>query len=195
MRNIAIGCQDELAPWMIDAMYEFRHEMFVHRLGWSLPLIQGTERDQYDHENTVYFMAHNGDGEVTACARLLPTTGSYMLPELFPELLGAAPAPNDSTTWELSRFAIDVRSTREGCVLSLSKPTLELLGSVIAFSRQRGIEQLALVTSIAIEKLLMRAGVGVQRIAPPAHIHGGRHVALFIAVAESAERNASIDLH
>ena len=122
MAAIRVGSQNQLAPEMLDSMHEFRRAMFVGRLDWALPLIGGTERDQYDTAEAIYLIAYHEDARrVTACARLLPTTGSYMLPELFPELLGETPAPRHPSIWELSRFAADVRSSAGGRVLSFSE--------------------------------------------------------------------------
>jgi N-acyl-L-homoserine lactone synthetase len=178
---IAIGNRGEFAPVLMQSMHEFRREMFVQRLGWSLPLLGGHERDQYDRDDTVYFVAVDSAESVTACARLLPTTGAYMLPDLFPQLLGTATAPHDLTIWELSRFAANVRTTREGRVLSLSRTTFELLSSVLDFARERAIEHLVLVTSIAIERLLLRSSFEVHRMAAPAYVNGSLCVALLIS--------------
>jgi acyl homoserine lactone synthase len=177
---IAIGNRAEFAPVLMESMHQFRREVFVQRLGWSLPLLEGHERDQYDRDDTVYFLAVDSQECVTACARLLPTTGAYMLPELFPQLLGGISAPSHPTIWELSRFAADVRMTREGRVLSLSRPTLELLSSVLSFARGHEIEYLVLVTSIAIERLLLRTRFDVHRVAAPERVNGAACVALLI---------------
>jgi N-acyl-L-homoserine lactone synthetase len=195
MTTIRIGSQSELPPQMLESMHEFRREVFVGRLGWALPQIGGTERDQYDTADAVYLIACDEAERVTACARLLPTTGSYMLPELFPQLLSGAPAPMHSSVWELSRFATEVRAGAGGRVLSLSEATLELLEGVFALARQYGVERLVLVTSIGIERLLLRAGFEVHRLAAPARVGNAMSVALFIGVPRSLHRPADADLH
>ena len=188
MPSIAIGNRNELAPQLLSEMHAFRHEVFIRRLGWSLPLVEKIERDQYDHEDAVYLMACDTESRVTACARLIPTTGAYMLPDVFPELLGGAAAPRDPAVWELSRFATNVRATHEGRVLSLSQPTLDLLNSVFSFARQRRIKQLVLVTSVAIERLMIRAGLDAHRMGAPAQVFGTLCVALVLEVGESEEQ-------
>jgi acyl homoserine lactone synthase len=177
---ITIGARKELTPEVVSSMHEFRHEIFVRRLRWSLPLLDGVERDEYDIEDAVYFIARDASDDITACARLLPTTGPYLLLEKFPHLLGNNPAPCDPQVWELSRFATNMRKTREGRVLSLSQPTLDLLDAVISFARQRAVQRLALVTSIPIERLLLRAGFDAHRIAAPVPMSDGLFVALYI---------------
>jgi N-acyl-L-homoserine lactone synthetase len=113
-----------------------------------------------------------------------------MLPELFPCLLGGSPAPNHAAIWELSRFATSVRASGEGRVLSLSRPTLELLDLVFDYSRLCKIERLVLVTTIAIERLMLRAGLEAHRMGPPSLTNGSRCVALFIEVPQKRSDEA-----
>lgn len=188
---ITIGGQRDLNAHVLNSMYEFRHAAFVRRLGWSLPLLDGVERDQYDNDSAVYFIVRDDSDHVTACARLLPTTAPYMLSDLFAELLGTEPTPRDPAIWELSRFATSVRKSGAGRILSLSEPTLDLLKTVFRFSQTHMVKQLLLVTSIAIERLLLRATFNVHRAAPPVRMPDGLFVALFIDVPDSAARTAS----
>lgn len=182
---ITIGRRADLPPHVVSSMHAFRHAIFVHRLGWTLPMLDGVERDQYDNEHAVYFITRDEVDQITACARLLPTTSDYMIPDLFSALLGEQPAPKDWRIWELSRFATSVRQSREGRVLSLSQPTLELLDSIFVFAQEGCIERLLVVTSIAIERLLLRAQYDVHRLAPPAYVGCAFAVALAIEVARS----------
>jgi N-acyl-L-homoserine lactone synthetase len=173
-------------------MHAFRHEIFVRRLGWSLPMLEGVERDEYDNDHTVYFVARDTLGNVTACTRLLPTVTRCMLTDLFGELLGGNPPPCDPSIWELSRFATNVRKTGDGRVLTLSEPTLSLLGAVLEFARQQKLKRLVLVTSVAIERLLIRSGFHVHRLAAPHRTPDDLLVALFIEVEpQDADQQAT----
>lgn len=183
---ITMGERNELAPEIVDSMHAFRNEVFVRRLGWSVPMIDGVERDQYDNENAIYFVMRDASGGVTACARLLPTMTPCMLSDLFSELLGSHAPPHDPTVWELSRFAASVRKSGDGRVLSLSQQTLDLLEAVFEFARQHGVEQLALVTSVAVERLLIRGALDVRRVAAPRRMPDGLFVALYIRVPSAA---------
>jgi acyl homoserine lactone synthase len=182
MTTAAMGSSRQLTANVMTLMHRFRHDVFVKRLGWFPPLANGLERDQYDTEDAKYLVMMGASGTVTACARLLPTTGAYMLPDLFPQLLDGCAPPRSCAIWELSRFATSVRETREGRILSLSQPTLDLLELVLVLARQQKVARLILVTSIGIERLMLRAGVAVDRIAPPSIVDGNLCVALFIAV-------------
>jgi len=182
MTTVAMGSSSQLHRGVMSLMHDFRHDVFVGRLGWSLPLENGIERDKYDTPDAQYVVVSESEDRVTACARLLPTTQAYMLPELFPQLLGSLPAPHAEDTWELSRFATSVRGTREGRVMALAKPTLELFELVLDFARQRGVKRLLFVTSIAVERLMLRAGFASHRLAAPAILGGCPCVALVLDV-------------
>lgn len=182
MTTLTMGNSDQLGANIMNLMDAFRHDVFVKRLGWALPMLNGVERDEYDTKDAKYVVMRDEDERVTACARLLPTTKSYMLPELFPQLLGGCPEPRDTSTWELSRFATSVRHTRNGRILALSKPSLDFLDLVFDFARQENIARLVLVTSVGIERLVLRAGVQAHRVAAPALVDGTLTVALFIEV-------------
>ena len=183
MSTFAMGSSCQLSAQVLDMMHTFRHEVFVKRLKWSLPLVGGVERDQYDTPQAKYVLISDGSDRVTACARLLPTTSAYMLPDLFPQLLGGASAPRDPAVWELSRFATSVRQTRGGRALSFSRPTLEFLDLIFGFARWHDIACLIFVTTVQIERLLLKAGFPVHRIAAPAVVDGRLSVALFIEMA------------
>jgi N-acyl-L-homoserine lactone synthetase len=182
MTAVAMGTNSELRVDLLSLMHQFRHEVFVKRLGWSLAAVNGQESDQYDTAQAKYVVMTDEDERVTGSARLLPTTSPYMLPDLFPQLLAGGRAPRDSVIWELSRFATSVRESHDRRALSLTDHTLELLESVFDLARQHGVERLILVTSIGIERLMLRAGLDAHRMGPPATVDGTLCVALFIEV-------------
>jgi acyl homoserine lactone synthase len=190
MATISVGTCGQLGTRILNLMHEFRHDVFVKRLKWKLPAGDEVERDQYDTSHARYVVVSDDSERITACARLLPTTERYMLPELFPQLLGDCDTPRDHTIWELSRFATTVRETGEGRILSLSKPTLDFLGLVLDFAQRHNIERLIFVTSIGIERLMLRAGVCAHRLGPPAVVDGHLTVALFIEVERTVEAGA-----
>jgi N-acyl-L-homoserine lactone synthetase len=199
MTAVAMGSRMDLGSRTVSLMLEFRHDVFVKRLGWALAGTNGRETDRYDSEDAQYVVMTDAHGRITGSARLLPTTTSYMLPDLFPQLLGGEAPPRDSKVWELSRFAASVRARGDGRVLSLSDRTFELLHQVFELARRHDVARLLLVTSIGIERLMLRAGLAAHRIAPPASVDGELCVAVFIEVpalraterysAETAEKH------
>ena len=88
----------------LDGMFRLRDEVFHKRLGWDVLSQGGLERDKFDDMDPVYLIARANERRVDGCTRLLPTTGPYMLSDVFPQLLQGEDAPQDAFTWELSRF-------------------------------------------------------------------------------------------
>lgn len=161
----------------------YRYDVFVGQLGWELPCAQGYDQDQFDIAEAIHLAARADDGHVVGCARLLPTTGRYLLAELFPQLLGTLPAPCDAEVWELSRYAArDTRGAADAAAeLRIGKQVL--LQSVRTASRH-GARRLVFCTSVAIERLAKRWGVDIRRLAAPQRLGSQLLVAALIECNE-----------
>jgi acyl homoserine lactone synthase len=163
-------------------MFELRHDVFSVRLGWDVESHDGQERDHFDNlAQAAYVIAKSDTNEVDACWRLLPTTGPYMLRDTFPQLLGAAPAPNDPRVWEMSRFAVatDRVATATG---SFGPITKALFVECARFARIHGIHRYVTVTTLPIERMIRQLGVNVQRIGDSVRIGVVKAVAVEIQV-------------
>ncbi|SAL44535.1 autoinducer synthesis protein [Caballeronia sordidicola] len=109
MSSIVAGRLEDLPSDIRRHLGAFRHRVFVQRLHWEIPGVSAhatSEWDEFDGGSTVHLVALSADEKVCGCARLMPTTGPYLLREIFPELAGQDGAPPSSPTiWEMSRFA------------------------------------------------------------------------------------------
>lgn len=164
--EIVAGTQITLAHDMLERMARFRYRVFVQLLGWSLPCRDGIELDQFDREDTLYLVARQGE-DVVGMARLLPTQRPYLLGEVFPQLMGSLPAPQDASVWELSRFtAVDPEPGAEGGTSrQFSSPAaVDLLRSALKLAAEHGVRRLITVSPVGVERLLRRAPL---RASPP----------------------------
>ena len=100
-----VGSTSDLPRQWIHELAQYRHRVFVERLGWQLQGEPGIEFDAFDRPDTVYVIARGEHGRIVGCSRLLPTTAPYLLSHVFPELLEGCPPPGSPQIWELSRFA------------------------------------------------------------------------------------------
>ncbi len=173
---------DGRLPEDVDAaLAHYRHRIFVEQLGWSLPCAdEGSERDQYDRDDTVYVVARDKSGGICGCARLLPTTRPYLLQELFSFLLadGTEP-PTAADVWELSRFAasgLDDPLGDQGAAWAVQP----MLASVVECAVKLGARQLIGVTFLSMERLFRRIGVHAHRAGPAQRIDGRMVVACWI---------------
>lgn len=110
MQEILIGRPSwkNISAPLLDSMFALRHEMFAERLQWQVQSQHGKEKDWFDRLEPTYIVARHPEDtrRATGSWRLLPTTGPYMLKDVFPELLHGQAAPSDPTIWEASRFAV-----------------------------------------------------------------------------------------
>jgi N-acyl-L-homoserine lactone synthetase len=107
-------------------MHRDRKRVFVDRLGWNVPVVDGEfEIDQFDTDHAVYLLDLDAAGRHQGSIRLLPTTEPHLLSEVFPHLCDAG-APRDEATWEITRMmtapdAIDRRATHTRLTVAVTE--------------------------------------------------------------------------
>jgi N-acyl-L-homoserine lactone synthetase len=183
--EMKITCHDDtaLTTSRRAALARYRYDVFVGRLGWNLPCEPGYDQDQFDLPQAIHLVAEADDEHILGYARLLPTTGDYLLGNLFPELLGGALPPSDPTLWELSRYAAsDTRGlSKADAEVAVGK---HVLLTAIQVAAQAGACGLMFCTTVAIERLAMRWGVSIRRLGPPVRNNGQLLVAALIEFTE-----------
>lgn len=169
-----------LNPRDIDGIHRLRYQAFRERLQWDIPTIDERERDDYDELHPV-FVTVRDDQRVLACCRLLPTIGSYMLRDTFPELLAGQEAPVADDVWEISRFAV-TREARAG--LRFTTLPAALIRETARFALANGIREYVFVTTVGFERLLARMGVHLERFGQPLQIGIEKSVAIRVFMDE-----------
>ena len=150
-------------------MYRLRHAVFHDRLGWDVTSDNGMEYDEFDELKPVYILARANNGAVEGCWRLLPSTGPYMLKDVFPQLLDGAPAPRAPDIWELSRFAV-ASEQADGPGFGFSDVPMRMMQTAGRFARRNGIRRYVTVTSVAVERLIKKQGLHLSRLGPTLRI-------------------------
>ena len=167
MTCIAAGRMDDLPPDIRLGLGAYRYDVFVRRLGWALAHDAGgeaSEWDQFDCDATVHVVALGTGRLVCGCARLLPTTGPYLLRDVFPQLLGQHPPPVSPMVWELSRFAASVPRPQMGRACARDAPGMALFPYALAVAASLGATSIVGVVTLSIERLYRRASIDLQRI-------------------------------
>ncbi len=173
---IQIGARREFQSLELWEMYRLRAKIFKERMGWDIPVLSGMEIDGYDALDPHYLLIKDNNS-VRGCWRLLPTEGPYMLRDTFPQLLNGRMAPCDARVWELSRFAIDNEGEQGFGFTNLA---LDTMRSLFQFGMNKGIDLYVTVTTTAIERMMRRAGIVIERFGPPMQIGVEKTVALAI---------------
>ena len=161
--SITIGDLSALGFARSRAVFRLRHRIFKDRLDWAVSSHNGEERDVFDDSNAIYVLDEDLIGEVNGCLRLIPSVRPYMLESVFSCLLDGRLAPRASNVWELSRFAYeaDTVSTRGW---GFSERALMLVRGAVAYALLRRIVRYVLVTSIAVERMMLRQGIHCYRL-------------------------------
>ena len=136
-------------------MYCLRHRVFKERLGWNVTSIDGREQDKYDDLGPVYLLCRNECDEVEGCWRLLPSTGPYLLKDVFDDLLYGHPAPQDAKIWEISRFAIQLSQKNYRSLAAVHEITGRMFERLFEFGLEHGIVRIVGVTDVLCERLLV----------------------------------------
>ena len=185
---------ESLPKYLYEALGRYRYRVFVERLGWRLDTPPGIERDQFDRPDTVHVIARDEEHQIVGCARLLPTTGPYLLGKVFPQLMNGLPPPSTPDVWELSRFAVvDLHTWRTG--ISGQKPSaleVDILRRSADYVTSKGAKRLLTVSPLAMERLLRKTGFHVHRAGPPVLVDGSPTFACWIELDDpfSTGRNA-----
>lgn len=162
---------------LLDGMYKLRHTVFAERLKWTSLNNSQREIDLYDVINPVYLICRDPDGDVVGCWRLLPTTGPFMLKDIFSHLLWGTPPPEQSDTWEISRFAIDPQWRDYDSLGAVGSVVGQMLLDLFDFSEANGITRIVAASDIRFDRILKRAGLITTHYGPAVRMENSYAVA------------------
>ena len=138
------------------SMHQLRRAVFKERLGWDVNVVNRLELDQFDLPDAHYLVHTAPDGRVNACTRLLPTTGAYLLADVFAELVdGEMPRAHD--IWESTRFYADP-ATAPANIAAV------LMAGMLEFGLYAGLRAYVSVSDIRMEPIMRRAGWNPLRL-------------------------------
>lgn len=194
MLHSQVGTRGSLQSHLEAELAMYRHRVFVERLGWKLPGdADGMERDQFDDEATVYAMIHDADGDVCGCARLLPTTGPYLLCEVFSHLMGGQELPCADEVWELSRFTTESVSDVGLSADDARERFRTLLRAVVEAAVRRGARRLITFSYVGVERIARRFGLHVHRAGRVHQVDGRPVLAFWIELDEQTMAALGLD--
>ncbi len=179
---------------LLRGMYKLRHQVFNQRLHWDVQDFGEMEIDQFDYRNPHYIIAKNHGKKITGCWRLIPTTEKYMLEEVFNYMLGNEALPKSKEIWELSRFAV---TDKKPAGHTLSEATVFMIKEIIDFALNKNISGYLAVTSVGVERLMISAGIPMQRIGSKKSISIGnvKSVLCLIPINEKFIKATNILIH
>lgn len=188
--NIMYAKASQLKLVDLNQIFSYRYAVFVERLKWTLPDAgAGLEVDQFDRDST-YHVCIRDAGTTVGYARLIPTTETYLLSEVFPELMDAALIPRSSAVWELSRFcSVDLRSPNGHGRQADFWGCQEVLRAAVQCALEHDVKRLIAVSAVAMERILCRLGVNASKASPTMQLHGHSVFAFWIEL-DDVTKNA-----
>jgi len=158
MIDIVTAASVGLKSKALEDMHRLRHRVFKERLRWDVRSKNGMERDEYDDLDAIYLLAYDDTETLRGTWRLLPTTGPYMLRDVFSDLMEDQAMPSARTVWEVSRFAAepDDSVSEELGLASLNRTCNELFCGIAEFGLANGITEIVSAYDIRIARLLKR---------------------------------------
>ncbi len=166
------------------SMHRLRHKIFIEEQSWPLGDICslcGMERDDFDVPSARYIVRVNGQGDVDACMRLLPTSGPYLLGMKFGDLIQKIPKPNSPRIWEVSRLCAD-----RGVATDVAG---QLIAAMLEFGLAYGVTAYVSVSDVRMEPALRRCGSVFSRIGEPRRCGGDLIVGQIFKVSEAILRD------
>lgn len=169
--------------------YRLRHKVFAESLKWVPETDDKQEMDLYDMWGTTVGLVRD-DGAVVGVARILPSSGQFMLEKEFGALLpDGYQVRKNSDTAEITRLAVDPEIRDRG--LS-SKMMLALLKGVYQWAVENDIRYYYLEVEHRFFRTLRALGfpcemIGTPVVLPPA---GASSVAALYDMVRFDEENA-----
>lgn len=155
------------------AMWQDRRRVLIDRLGWDLQSPDGChELDQYDGDDTLYLIVWQAEtGRHLGSVRLLPSTGSHMLRDIFPHLC-ANGVPLGPEVWEITRLVTAPGLSRTEALQVRRQLSVALFEHALA----AGIARYTMVTHLPWLPSLLGVGWDAEPLGLP-HGEGANAIA------------------
>ena len=152
------------SPEELAQAYRLRHKVFAETLRWVPPTDDGQEMDMYDLWGTsIGLVGH--DGQVLGLARLLPSSGQFMLEQDLSMLLPPGHVVRkERDTAEITRMALDPAITDKG--LS-SRLLLSLIKGIYQWSLVHDVRYFYLEVEHRFFRVLQAIGIPCDPLGPP----------------------------
>ena len=168
---------------VVEAMYRFRHRIFVDMLGWqAIAREDRRDVDAYDHDQAIYFVTLER-GEVVACSRLIPSLSPNICATEFAEYATLRPIPRGPTIYDYSRFAVAAdRFAPEEC----NRLKALQVASVFDYCQRRGITSCISFTLAHTLPQYIAAGVRATPLGLPVTLDGSSYVSVQFEMSDQS---------
>lgn len=152
------------------AMHADRKRVFVDRLKWDVPVIDGCyEMDGFDDEHAIYLVATDPrSGAHLGSVRLLPTTRPHLLGNIFPMLVEGE-VPRGPDVFEITRLCTSPALADWEAHNAIRE---RLATALIEYALMAGISRYTMMTHVTYLSQLLATGWDVEPLGLPREIDG-----------------------
>jgi acyl-homoserine lactone synthase len=169
-------------PELMEKIWRYRHVQFVERLGWKeLSSPDGRETDRFDTDDAIH-LAIEKDNAIAGYTRLLRTSGSHLLSDIYPEIMEGRDWPRSDDVYEWTRCIADEKAGRIGDV----QVSHMLITGVLEFCLTAGIKGLIVETHPKLVTWMLETGYKVETLHTPQVINNVPVVPVFIGATRAA---------
>jgi acyl-homoserine lactone synthase len=156
--------------WELLEMHRHRKTVFIDQMGWEIDCSEGLEIDEFDGPGAIYLLDLDAKGGLQSSVRLLPTDCPHLMSEVFPHLCRDG-VPRGPLIWEASRYC-----PSPGIADAAERRTrlAAMIAGVIETGLLFGIEQVTLVTSLALKRTAAVSGWRLKPLGEPVTACGER---------------------
>jgi acyl-homoserine lactone synthase len=166
--------------------HRLRHEVYIVERKWAgLQDRGGLEYDQFDDDDTIYFLKID-NGQVIGGHRMYPTTKPHLLSEIGRQLASVRGVPTGPQIFEWTRLHVK-RERRDGGRFG-SAVIGELFCGGLEYALQEGIRELSLQFEVYWFSRFQQQGWKIEPLGLPTLIDGDWWVGGVIPVTEDAVR-------
>lgn len=175
---------------VLNGSFRLRREVFVDRLGWSLPAAgraveTGLEYDEFDDNATSYLVSLGGD-QVIAAVRITPSTAPNLTCDVLAPKIGVT-MPRGPHIVEMSRLCADPRLSRE----ERRETMLELRACIgLLFLRNGWTHSIGIGYDRHVQPFI-QSGMTVQVLGPPMLFPGDGELS-FAILATDPDRSQRV---
>jgi acyl-homoserine lactone synthase len=166
---------------VLDQMHRDRKAVFVDRLKWDVPVIDGQfEVDQFDTDAAIYLVATDARHQRhLGSVRLLPSTGPHLLGDVFPHLCDKA-VPTGDDVWEITRMCTHPSKDVDGLAIRR-----QLVVALCEFGLLYGIRTYTVVTHVQMLSALLSIGWECEPLGEPQLVAGDMVGAMAIKISSA----------
>jgi len=179
MVRIITASNSSLHSTELDGMYRDRKRVFVDRLKWKIPVVDGVrEIDSFDNADAVYLLTSEVlTRKHIASLRLLPTDRPHLFSTVFSNLC-EGPIPTGKGTFELTRFCVspDVSKADAHKFRDL------MWVACVEYAVTHEIHRYTCVTHMQFLSQILAAGWEAEPLGLPQEIDGGQVGALLLHI-------------